>query len=138
MKKTKTDDDLYAEISPEKWAEDTVNKLDMLHDLKTKYINFKTFDFNSNAGDKIFKIISNQNKVVKFDIETENGKITLNGVYLKIIPCSEMRNQLDYFFIPIENLVAFKVLDSKKRAGILEMLKLGHFINIGTITNITE
>lgn len=127
MKKIKKDEVLYGEISHQQWAEDVIEKYNMLPDLKTIYT-------QSTLGEG-WQILQHSNRYVKFDIETENGKMTLSGVFVQYIPNEDMRNMFDQLFLPMDNVNAFLKLE-KEKASILEQLKLGHFINVGTATNI--
>lgn len=127
MKKIKKGDVLYGEISHQQWVEDVIEKYNMLPDLKTIYT-------ESILGEG-WDILKHSNHYVQFDIETDNGKTTLNGVFIQLIPNEDMRNIYDHFFLPMENIYTFKKLELEGVSK-LEQLKLGHFINIGTATNI--
>ena len=59
----------------------------------------------------------------------------LSGVFIQLIPNDDMRNIYDQFFLPMENIYTLKKLELEGVSK-LEQLKLGHFINIGTATNI--
>jgi hypothetical protein len=129
MKKIKKDEVLYGEISHQQWVDDVIEKYNMLPDLKTKYADYI-------VGES-WEILQYANRYVQFDIETENGKMTLNGVFVQFIPNEDMRNIFDQLFLPMSNVKAFIKLE-KEKAPVTEQLKLGHFINVGTATNIIQ
>lgn len=127
MRKIKKDGIIYGEISHQQWVDDVIEKYSMLPDLKTIYTEHV-------VGDS-WGILKHSNHYVQFDIETDNGKINLTGVFIQLIPNEDMRNVYDHFFLPMENIYTFKKLELEGVSK-LEQLKLGHFINIGTATNI--
>lgn len=127
MKKIKKDDVLYGEISPQQQVNDVIEKYNMLPDLKTIYT-----EYSIGEG---WEILQFANRYIQFDIDTESGKMRLSGVFIQLIPNDDMRNIYDQFFLPMENIYTLKKLELEGVSK-LEQLKLGHFINIGTATNI--
>lgn len=129
MKKIKKDGIIYGEISHQQWVDDVIEKYNMLPDLKTIYTEYV-------IGEG-WNILQHSNHYVQFDIETDNGKITLYGVFIQSIPNEDMRNIFDHLFLPLKNVGKFLQLEQEKVPE-SERLKLGHFINIGTATNIKK
>lgn len=131
-KRINVDGTLYIETTPEIWAMDITKKYNMLPDLKTIYINR-----NLVTTEKAYEIATNTNKLISFDIDTEEGEMELNGVILDVgILRDDKRNAYDFLFIPDEKIPEF--LEIEKKIGKFDLLKiihLGHFINVGTARN---
>jgi hypothetical protein len=127
MKKTKQDNILYMEVSPEAWEKDVIKTLGLLHNLKTVYVT------NKHSQD-IIDLYFHVNKKIKFKILTNNGDMELEGVILDILPYEHKRNVLDCLFLPLSN---FHLFNPQK---IIEEFNVGvkfcHFINISSIHNV--
>lgn len=132
-KRISIEGNLYVETTPENWAKDIIEKYNMLPDIKTIYVGKKFVNIIKSC-----EIFYNINKLISFDIETENGEIELNGVVLDAIPLDERRNCYDFLFIPDFNLIKLKEIENaigKTKYDILKIIHLGHFINMGTAKN---